>query len=551
MIEIICTNNNQKKNYPIGTNLMQIAEDMQVELQYPILAAKVNNEVKSLRYEIYKNKIITFIDASDISGFMIFERSLHFLLFKAVKDLYPEEQLIIKHSISGGKYCEFDNPEFEVSETVVSEIENQMKKIVEEDIPFERKELLTREALELYESSGLMAKKNLIEDRNYLYTSVYYLDNCINYFYGCLVPSTGYLRPFSLKKYENGMLLNMPSRHNPDKLSNIYKSPKLFSIFNEYKNWNKVLGISYVTDINKLIKTGHSKEIILVSEALQEKKITQIADKIAEKGDVKIVLLSGPSSSGKTTTSKRVSVQLGVLGYNPIPISMDNYFVEREQTPRDKDGNFDFEHLNAIDLDLFNEQLGDLIAGKTIETPVFDFQQGKKLWKGNKMQLGKNGILVIEGIHALNPHLLTNIPQEQTFKIFASALTSIAIDMHNPIHTTDNRLIRRIIRDARYRGYSAEVSLLRWNSVRNGEEKWIFPYQENADEMFNSAICCELNIFKSYAQQLLYQVTEASPAYSEACRLMKMLEYFTALPEKEVPQSSILREFFGGSVFSY
>ena len=551
MIEIICTNNNQKKSYPIGTNLLQIAADMQIKLNYPILAAKVNNEVKSLRYEIYKEKFITFIDASDVSGFTIYERSLHFLLYKAVRDLYPDEQLVIKHSISGGKYCEFNNPSFEVTAKVAEGIEQHMRKLVEADLPFERKELPTKEAVELYEKEGLMAKKSLIEDRNYLYTSVYSLDNCINYFYGCLVPSTGYLKLFGLKPYENGLLLNTPSRHHPDKLSNIYKSPKLFSIFNEYKNWNKVLGISYVSDINHLIQSGHSKEMILVSEALQEKKITQIADRIAAKGDVKIVLLSGPSSSGKTTTSKRVSVQLGVLGYNPIPISMDNYFVERDQTPLDKEGNLDFEHLNAIDLNLFNEQLNDLIAGKTIETPVFDFQQGKKLWKGNKLHLDKNSMLIIEGIHALNPNLLPNIPAERTFRIFASALTSIAIDMHNPIHTTDNRLIRRIIRDARYRGYSAEVSIMRWKSVRNGEEKWIFPYQENADEMFNSAICCELNIFKSYAQQLLYQVTEASPAYSEARRLMKMLEYFTSLPEKEVPQSSILREFFGGSVFSY
>ncbi len=551
MIEIICTNNNQKKEYPIGTNLLQIAEDQQIQLTYPVIAAKVNNEVKSLKYEIYKNKQVTFIDISDVSGFLIYARSLYFLLYKAARDLYPNEQLTIKHSISGGKYCEFDNPDFNADETVTAALEKRMREIVEANLPFERKELPTIEALELYEKEGLTTKRNLIEDRNYLYTSVYMLDNCVNYFYGCLVPSTGYLKLFSLKKYENGLLLGLPSRHHPDRLSNTYKSPKLFSIINEHKNWNKIIGISYVTDVNKLIKSGHSKEMILVSEALQEKKITQIADKIAAKGDVKIVLLSGPSSSGKTTTSKRVSVQLGVLGYNPIPISMDNYFVERDQTPKDKNGNYDFEQLNALDLNLFNEQLSDLIAGKTIETPVFDFQQGKKIWKGHQMQMGKNGILVIEGIHALNPNLLSGIPEEQTFKIFASALTSVAIDRHNPIHTNDNRLIRRIIRDANYRGYSAEVSLMRWNSVRNGEEKWIFPFQENADEMFNSAICCELNIFKPYAQQLLYQVTEASPAYSEARRLMKMLEYFTELPEKEVPQSSILREFFGGSVFNY
>ena len=384
MIEIICTNNNVKKSYPIGTNLLQIAEDQNIKLPYPILAAKVNNEVKSLKYEIYKDKIVTFIDASDISGFLIYERSLYFLLYKAVKDLYPGVRLLIKHSISGGKYCEFENNDFEITEDVAAAIEARMGELVAADLPIERKEILTKDAIELYDKEGLIAKRNLIEDRNYLYTSVYYLDDCINYFYGSLVPSTSYLKLFSLKKYENGMLLNMPSRHHPDKLSNVYRSPKLFSIFNEHKKWNDVLGISYVSDINKLIKTGHSKEIILVSEALQEKRITQIADKIAAKGDVKIVLLSGPSSSGKTTTSKRVSVQLGVLGYKPLPISMDNYFVEREQTPLDKNGNLDFEHLNAIDLALFNEQLSDLIAGKTIETPTFDFQTGKKIWKGNK-----------------------------------------------------------------------------------------------------------------------------------------------------------------------
>ena len=551
MIEIICTNNNLKKEYPIGTTLQEIAEDMKVTSDYPILAAKVNNEVKSLHYEIYKNKVVHFIDATDVSGYMIYERSLHFLLYKAAKDLYPAHSLVIKHSISGGKYCEFEDAGFTVDEEVCKALEQRMRELVAQDIPFIREEVLTTEALKIFEREGLNNKKNLIEKRNYLYTSVYHLGDCINYFYGCLAPSTRYLRKFGLKPYGSGLLLMMPSRHHPNHLVNPAPSPKLFNIFSEYKTWNKILGISYVSDINRLIDEGNGNALLMLTEALQEKKIAQVADHIEAKGDVKIVLLSGPSSSGKTTTSKRVSLQLAVLGYYPIPISMDNYFVERGQTPLDKDGKPDFEHLNAIDLDLFNSQMDDLIHGKEIDIPTFDFQQGTKVWKGNKLKLGPKGVLVIEGIHALNPALLPGLPQSQTFRIFASALTTIAIDRQNPIHTTDNRLIRRIIRDSKYRGYSAENTLLRWESVRKGETKWIFPYQENADEMFNSAICCELNIFKPFALQQLYKVTEASEAYSEARRLIKMLEYFTELPEKDVPHSSILREFFGGSVFKY
>ncbi len=551
MIEIICTNNNLKKEYPIGTTLQEIAEDMKVTSDYPILAAKVNNEVKSLLYEIYKNKVVHFIDTTDISGYMIYERSLHFLLYKAVKELYPTQNLVIGHSISGGKYCEFEDAGFTIDEVVCQAIEQRMRELVEQDIPFIREELPTKEALQIFEKEGLTNKKNLIEKRNYLYTSVYHLGDCINYFYGCLAPSTRYLRKFGLKPYGSGLLMMMPSRHHPNHLVNPAPSPKLFNIFSEYKTWNKILGISYVSDINRLIDEGNGTALLMLTEALQEKKIAQVADHIKEKGDVKIVLLSGPSSSGKTTTSKRVSLQLAVLGYFPVPVSMDNYFVERGHTPLDKDGKPDFEHLNAIDLDLFNSQMNDLIHGKEIDIPTFDFQQGTKVWKGNKLKLGPKGVLVIEGIHALNPALLPGLPQSQTFRIFASALTTIAIDRQNPIHTTDNRLIRRIIRDSKYRGYSAENTLLRWESVRKGETKWIFPYQENADEMFNSAICCELNIFKPFALQQLYKVTEASEAYSEARRLIKMLEYFTELPEKDVPHSSILREFFGGSVFKY
>ena len=551
MIAIECTNNGQTKEYALGTSLMQIAEDLQISLSYPILAARVNNVVKSMHYEIYKKKVVTFIDASDPDGFRVYERSLYFMLYKAVKDLYPGQSIVIKHSISGGKYCEFEDPDFKASPEVAAAVEKRMRELVAENLPFERREVRTEEAVKLFEAEGLYSKRDLVRSRRQLYASVYSLGDCINYFYGFLAPSTGYISVFGVKTYESGLLLVTPVRVHPDRLSKSEHSPKLFAIFNEFKTWNKVLGISYLNDINRLIDGGKGTELLLVSEALQEKKVVQVADHIAQKGDVKIVLLSGPSSSGKTTTSKRISVQLGVLGYHPVAVSMDNYFVERDQTPVDKDGKTDFEHLNAIDLDLFNSQMDDLIHGREIEMPTFDFQNGTKVWNGNRMHLDDKSILVIEGIHALNPALLPDIPQEQTYRIFTSALTTIAIDRHNPIHTTDNRLIRRIIRDARYRGYSAENTILRWGSVRKGESRWIFPYQENADEMFNSAICCELNIFKPFALQQLYRVPEASPAYSEARRLMKMLEYFTELKENDVPQSSILREFFGGSVFKY
>lgn len=551
MIAIECTNNGLKKEYPLGTSLTEIAGDMQLNLDYPILAARVNNVVKSMHYEIYKKKVVTFVDASDPDGFRVYERSLYFILYKAAKELYPGQTIVIKHSISGGKYCEFEDPDFALSPEIAANIEKRMREIVAEDLPFVRKEVRTEEAIALFEAEGLHSKSELVRSRKQLYASVYYLGDCINYFYGFLAPSTRYINVFGLKTYENGLLLITPAKAHPDRLSKSENSPKLFAIFNEFKTWNKVLGISYLNDINRMIEEGKGTEMLLVSEALQEKKVVQVADHIAQKGDVKIVLLSGPSSSGKTTTSKRISVQLGVLGYHPVAVSMDNYFVERDQTPIDKNGQTDFEHLNAIDLDLFNSQMDDLIHGREVEMPTFDFQRGTKVWKGDKLRLDSKSILVIEGIHALNPALLPNVPQEHTFRIFTSALTTIAIDRQNPIHTTDNRLIRRIIRDSRYRGYPAENTILRWGSVRKGESRWIFPYQENADEMFNSAICCELNIFKPYALQQLYQVPEASPAYSEARRLMKLLEYFTELRENDVPQSSILREFFGGSVFKY
>ena len=551
-MEIVCVNKgNFKKQYPYGTQLSEIAADLDIQLAYPIMGAKVNNRVKSLNYSVYTNKVIEFFDASNVSGEAMYNRSLNFLLYKAVKDLYPKEDIIIKHSISGGRYCEFENSDFQIDDIVVANIEKRMRELVELDIPCTRKTMLTEEAINLYNSKGMYDKEKLLKQRNLFYTSVYSIDDTINYFFGCLVPSTGYLKHFGLVKYETGILLRTPSRHVPDKMSSIYKSPKLFNVFKEHKEWSQIMEVPYVGDLDEVIGSGGAKNLVLVSEALQEKKIVKIADEIASRENIKMVLISGPSSSGKTTTCRRLSVQLGVMGYHPIQISADNYFVERELTPRDENGNYDFEHIEALDLELLNQQLTDLIAGKEIKTPTFDFQQGKKLWTGSTLKLGKKSIIIMEGIHCLNPTLTKSIDNALTYKVFVSALTSIAMDKHNPIHSNDNRLIRRIIRDNNYRGYSARESLQRWASVRKGEEKWIFPYQENADIMFNSAMLCELSLFKRHAVPLLEQVPENADERTEAMRLLKLFSYFAEISEKDVPHASILREFFGGSVFEY
>jgi len=552
MIEIVCTNkDNIRKKYALGTTLAYIAEDLNINLPYPILAAKVNNEVKSLQYEIYKSKVIAFFDVSQVSGYAVYERSMYFLLYKAIKDIFPNEEIIIKYSIVGGKYCEFENSEFQVTDDVVEKILTRMRELVTADIPFVRKQILTEDAIALYEKEGLIDKKELLQHRKMFYTSVCNLGNTPNYFFGCLAPSTRYLTHFDLIKFEAGLLLRMPSRHEPSKLMKLREAPKLFSVFKEHKKWNRIMEVPYVGALNEAVKQGRSTEILLTTEALQEKKIISIADTIATRENVKMVLLSGPSASGKTTICKRISVQLGVLGYKPVQISLDNYFVEREFTPRDKNGNYDFEHIDAIDLNLFHENVTDLFNGKEIKIPTYDFHQGKKVWKGNTLQLKNDSILVIEGIHCLNPLVSQGMDSQKIFKVFVSALTSIAMDKQNPIHSNDNRLIRRIVRDYRYRGYSAKESLCRWKSVRKGEEKWIFPFQEEADIMFNSAILCELSILKHFAMPLLNEVTEISDEYTEAMRLSKLLSYFIEIPETDVPQSSILREFFGGSVFSY
>ncbi len=551
-MEIICKNlDNKKIKYSAGTRLSEIASDLSIKLKYPIIGALVNNKAKELDYQIFNPKTVQFIDVTHFVGYQMYLRSLSFILYKAVKDLYPEANLKICHSISGGKFCEVDNTGGVVNGELSLKLTKRMQEIIEADIPFKRSEIPTKEAIEIYTKNNLPEKELLFSFRTLLYTSVYQLDNAINYYYGYLVPSTAYINVFNLSPFHNGLLLQGPNRYNPQKTSGINAQSKLFSIFQEHKKWVSILGVSYVGDINKAVIQQRVPDLIKVSEALHEKKLGSIADQIDQRKNVKVVLVSGPSSSGKTTFSKRLSVHLEILGYKPVLLSVDNYFVEREDTPKDENGHFDFECLDALDLTLFNNQLSQLLNGEEVKVPTFDFTQGKKVYLGNTLKLKENSILVVEGIHGLNPSLTSKIDDSLKYKIFVSALTQVSIDSQNPIPTTDNRLVRRMVRDYRYRGYSALETLRRWQSVRKGEEKWIFPFQENADIMFNSALLAELGILKQYAEPILREVPEIEPEYAEAVRLLKFLSYFKTISEKDIPPTSILREFFGGSSFIY
>jgi uridine kinase len=552
-VKIYCVNVGLSKEYPLGTSVAEIAADLKVETGYKILGARVNNKLEELSYRIYNPKFIEFIDITNIDGHRMYQRSLSFVLMKAVRDLFPGSKLKIEHSISKGFYCEL-NKEPKLSPEDVLKIADRMRRIINSDIPFKRDQIPTKDAIKRFEENGLTEKAKLFKTRSTLFTSVYCLDNQIDYFYGYLVPSTGYLNVFDLIPYYDGMLLRFPTQSNPDELGEVIEQHKLFEIFQEYKDWSEILGVSTIGSINEAVQNGKNSELIKVSEALHEKKVAQIADKIYKKGSVKIVLIAGPSSSGKTTFSKRLAIHLKVLGINSFPISTDNFFVDREKTPRDETGEYDFESLYALDLELFNKTMNGLIAGKPTKIPYFDFHEGKSFFKDDEQPivLSKDAVLIVEGIHGLNPKLTEHIDEKFKFKVYVSALTQLGIDWHNRIPTTDNRLIRRMVRDYQYRGYSPVDTLKRWQSVRRGEDKNIFPFQEEADVMFNSALLYELGILKKYVEPLLKKVPETEDVYSEAKRLLKFLSYFIdADNEDEIPPTSILREFLSGSSFHY
>lgn len=533
---------------------MDIYSGFNLDFPYQVVSAKVNNRSEGLNFRVYNNKDVEFLDIRDSSGMRTYVRSLCFILYKAVSELFPEGKLYVEHPVSKGYFCNLRiGRPIELED--VAAIKKRMQEIIAEDIPYHRVECHTAEAVRIFSERGMNDKVKLLETSGSLYTYYYTLADTVDYYYGNLLPSTGYIRLFDIVKYYDGLLLRIPNKENPDVLEEVVKQEKMLDVFKEHLRWNYIMGLSNVGDCNLACEKGHATDLINVAEALQEKKIAQIADDIycrSENGNrVKLVLISGPSSSGKTTFSKRLSVQLMTNGLRPYPISLDDYFVDREDTPRDANGNYDYESLYALDLKLFNTQLQALLRGEEVELPRFNFTLGKKEYRGDKLRIDEHTILILEGIHALNPELTTQIPAQSKYKIYVSALTTISLDDHNWIPTTDNRLLRRIIRDYNYRGYSAQETISRWPSVRAGEDKWIFPYQENADVMFNSALLFEFAVLRSHAEPILNSVPRNCQEYAEAYRLLKFIKYFTPVQDKEIPPTSLLREFLGGSSFKY
>lgn len=554
MLQIYCKNKNLSKEFEEGTSLFEIYQGFELNMPYGPVSARVNNKVEDLNFKVYYNKDVEFLDITSASGMRTYVRSLCFILTKAVSELYPNGNILLEHPVSKGYFCKLC-----IDRTIglddVIRIKQRMQEIIKADLPFIRHEKHTDEIIRLFKERGMDDKVKLLETSGQLYSCYQQLGDTIDSYYGSLVPSTGYIRLFDIVKYYDGLLLRIPNRKNPDKLEEVVKQEKMLDVFQEYHRWNEILGISTVGDLNQACNRGMATDLINVSEALQEKKIVRIADEITNRNEngqrVKLVLISGPSSSGKTTFSKRLSIQLMTNGLRPYPISLDDYFVNREDTPLDENGQHDFESLYALDLPFFEAQLKALLAGEEVELPRFNFNIGKREPSGKKLRIDDNMILILEGIHALNPALTPNIPAANKYKIYVSALTTILLDNHNYIPTTDNRLLRRIIRDYKYRSHSAEATINRWPSVRAGEEKWIFPYQEYADAMFNSALIFELAVLKDHVEPVLRKVPNNSPAYSEAHRLLRFLSHFVPVQDEELPPTSLLREFLGGSSFVY
>jgi len=551
-ITIYCKNNNTYKDVPIGSSLLDIYTALGAPLRYRPMNAQVNNKTESLNFRCWQPKDIEFIDYTQLSGLRTYVRSLCHIFSKAVYDIWPTATLNLEHPVSKGYYCVIHNGKNIDLETI-ERIKKRMWELIDADLPFLHKSVRTVDAAVLFRERGMNDKARLIETAGLPYTSYYELEGYINFFYGCLTPSTGYIQLFDLEPYMDGVLLRIPKQTDPMELQPVIKQDKMFEAYKEHLTLQRTVGLDNVGDLNLAIEKGRSQDIILVSEAMQEKQVAKIAEKIADgyKEGIRIVLISGPSSSGKTTFCKRLQVQLTTNLLHPVGISLDDYFLNREDTPKDEHGEYDFESLYALDLPYFNKDLKKLLSGEEIDLPTFNFETGQRVFKGKKLKLRENSILVIEGIHALNPELTEFIDDKYKYRVYVSVLTSISLDNHNWIPTTDNRLLRRIIRDYRFRGYSAEDTINRWPSVRRGEDKWIFPYQENADAMFNSAMLYELAALRKYAEPILAQVPESNKANAEAYRLLRFLRYFNYIPTEELPGTSLLREFLGGGSFKY
>ena len=549
-IQIRCKNNKKSQKVEIGSTLFDVFSSFDLKMTHGPVSARVNNKVEGMHYRVYNSKDVEFLDMNSASGSRAYTRTLFFVLCKAVQDIYPNTDVVIDIPVSNGFYVDIRLGRPVVDEDV-NILRRRMQEIIDSKMPIRRFTVPTEEAIALFQEKGDVEKVKLLRTSGSIYTTYYKIGEYVDYYYGTLLTNTSQLYLFGLEKYYDGMLLRIPSVSNPDVLGEMTRQDKMFDIFKEHHRWQEILGIRTVGDFNQAIDVGHTTDIINISEALQEKKLAKIAEEIASREGVKLVLLAGPSSSGKTTSCKRLSIQLAVNGLKPLQISLDDYFVDRDKTPKDENGDFDFESIYALNLDLLNEQFNALFRGEEVELPKYDFPSGKSVKSGKMLKLEPNNVLVVEGIHALNPELTAHVPEEQIFRVYASALTTILLDNHNYIPTTDNRLLRRIIRDYKYRGVSAQETIHRWPSVRAGENKWIFPFQENADAMLNTAMLYELSVLKMQAEPLLQQVPENCEEFAEAYRLLKFLKYFKGIPYNNLPPTSLLREFLGGSSFHY
>ncbi|MBQ0057712.1 MAG: nucleoside kinase [Bacteroidales bacterium] len=558
MIHIRCKNNGVTKAFNEGVSLFEVFQAFpELDFPYPPISAKVNNASQGLKFRVWQNRDVEFVDVRDSSGMRAYVRSLCFVLYKACQDVFPDSRLYMEHPISRGYFCNFKKADGQpAGQADVTRIRQRMQEIIDQDMPFRRNESLTDETVRIFRERGYNDKVRLLETSDLIYSDYYTLGDTVDYYYGALVPSAGYLKVFGIEKYHNGMLLRVPDRHNPSQLAALEHQPKTFGVFAENVRWNIIMGLQNVGAVNQACNRGEASKLIQVSEALQEKKIVQIAEEINaryhdEKNPVRLVLITGPSSSGKTTFCKRLSIQLMACGLRPLSFSTDDYFVNRVDTPKFPDGRYDFENIKAVDNETMERDLKALLEGRKVEIPEYNFATGKREYNGKRLQLGEGKILLIEGIHALNPMLTAQIPDQYKYKVYISTLTSISLDDHNWIPTRDNRLLRRIIRDYNKGAFSARETIAQWPSVCEGEEKWIYPYQENADVMFNSALNIEFAVLRLHAEPILASVPRNCAEYSEAHRLLKFIHYFVPVSDKEIPPTSIMREFVGGSSFKY
>ena len=553
-LPVICENAGRTIEVAMGTTLLEVERQLRLDGPHPFLAAYVNNRIKELNYRIYKPVTVRFIDITSFEGIRVYQRTISFILQKAVRELFPDRTLYIRHSLgASGFYCEISGfgP---IPAEHLDAIKARMRGIIDRNLPIQGVKMLTDTARKIYEGFGMADKIALLDSRPRLYSKIYTIDSLPGYFYGALTPSTGYTPQFDLHPYYNGFFIALPLRTDPTRLHQSVHQEKMFDVFHQYQSWVEIMGVPTVGQLNSKVLAGDASELIKIAEAFHENKLAQVAGCVAEANrerGVRLVLISGPSSSGKTTFAKRLGVQLRVLGLNPVLISLDDYFVDREKTPRDENGEYDYEALEAIDLEQFNDHLKRLERGESVDIPRYDFISGTRQWHDNPLQLDERSVLIVEGIHGLNPALTPGVPESRKFKIYVSCFTSVALDNVSRIATSDNRLLRRLTRDYRTRGNDALSTLARWESVRRGEEKHIFPYQENADVMFNSSLFYEISVLRRFAEPILREVPDTVPEYSEAKRMLKFLDNFIPISPEEIPPTSLLREFIGGSSFKY